>query len=102
MKKLRELLLKYVMGNLGNVFEASDEDLMNIVSPNHIGLEIGKVLEVTKDKIKIKLNKGMELHQYDAIRFLNSKKGLIVNYLYDKNNNLINSSTDICYIDNKI
>ncbi len=87
---------------LGRLFEASDEDLMNIVSPNHIGLEIGKVLEVTKDKIKIKLNKGMELHQYDAIRFLNSKKGLIVNYLYDKNNNLINSSTDICYIDNKI
>ena len=87
---------------LGRLFEASDEDLMNTISPNHIGLEIGKVLEVTKDKIKIKLNKGMELHQYDAIRFLNSKKGLIVNYLYDKNNNLINSSTDICYIDNKI
>lgn len=87
---------------LGRLFEANDEDLMNTISPNHIGLEIGKVLEVTKDKIKIKLNKGMELHQYDAIRFLNSKKGLIVNYLYDKNNNLINSSTDICYIDNKI
>ena len=87
---------------VGRLFEASDKDLMNTTSPNHIGLEIGKVLEVTKDKIKIKLNKGMELHQYDAIRFLNSKKGLIVNFLYDSKNNLINSSTDICYIDNKI
>lgn len=87
---------------LGRLFKASDQDLMNTTSPNHIGLEIGKVLEVTKDKIKIKLNKGMELHQYDAIRFLNSKKGLIVNFLYDSKNKLINSSTDVCYIDNKI
>ena len=87
---------------LGRIFEENDTDLMNSVSPNHIGLEIGKVVEVTKDKIKIKLNKDSELHQYDAIRFLNSNKGLIVNYLYDKKMNLISSSTDTCYIDNKI
>ncbi|MBQ6497243.1 MAG: U32 family peptidase [Bacilli bacterium] len=87
---------------LGRIFNANDIELMNPVSPNHIGLEIGKVLEVTKDKIKIKINPGNEIHQYDAIRFLNSNKGLIINYLYDKKNNLISSSTDICYIDNKI
>lgn len=87
---------------LGRIFDATDADLMNPISPNHIGLEIGKVIEVTKDKIKIKLNRDSELHQYDAIRFLNSNKGLIVNYLYDKKMNLISSSTDTCYIDNKI
>lgn len=84
----------------GHLFKTSIEELMNRKSPNHIGLEIGKVLEVTKDKIKIKLDK--ELCQEDGIRFLNSNKGLIVNYLYDKNMKLTNSSHDICYIDNKV
>ena len=73
---------------------------MNTKSPNHIGLQIGKVIEVTKDKIKIKLDKP--LNQQDGIRFLNSNKGLIVNYLYNKNKKLVNTATDICYIDNKV
>ena len=87
---------------VGRIFNEIDSNFMNTKSPNHIGLEIGKVLEVTKDKIKIKLNKGFELHQYDAIRFLNSNKGLIINYLYDNKMKLISSCNDICYIDNKI
>ena len=87
---------------LGRIFNASDKELMNPISPNHIGLEIGRVIEINKDKIKIKLNKNQELHQYDAIRFLNSNKGLIVNYLYDQKMNLISSSNDTCYIDNKV
>lgn len=84
----------------GHLFNCTEEELMNAKSPNHIGLQIGKVIEVTKDKIKIKLDKP--LNQQDGIRFLNSNKGLIVNYLYNKNKKLVNTATDICYIDNKI
>ena len=86
----------------GRIFNENDKELMNIDSPNHKGLEIGKVLKIKKDKIKIKLFDNNYLHQYDAIRFLNSNEGFIVNYLYDKNMNLVNSSSDICYVDNKI
>lgn len=84
----------------GHLFNCTEEELMNTKSPNHIGLQIGKVIEVTKDKIKIKLDKP--LNQQDGIRFLNSNKGLIVNYLYNKNKKLVNTATDICYIDNKV
>ena len=86
----------------GRLFSCSDEDLMNTKSPNHIGLEIGKVIDVNKDRIKIQVDK--ELNQEDGIRFLNSGKGLIVNYLYDEQGKLTNSipSGGICYIDNKI
>ena len=65
----------------GNLFKT--DDLMNTKSPNHIGIEIGKVLEVTNKYIKIKLTK--ELNQEDGIRFNESNSGMIVNFLYDKN-----------------
>lgn len=84
----------------GNLFNASASELMNSKTSNHIGLEIGKVIDITPSKIKIKLSKP--LNQQDAIRFLNSKKGFIVNYLYDEKDNLINSAESICYVDNKI
>ena len=86
---------KFTNGNLFN-----DKEFMNTDTPNHIGLEIGKVIGVEKDKIKIKLNR--RLNQEDGIRFLESGKGLIVNYLYDDKMKLISSSEDIVYIDNKI
>ena len=84
----------------GNLFKT--DNLMNTKSPNHIGIEIGKVLEVTNKYIKIKLTK--ELNQEDGIRFNESNSGMIVNFLYDKNMNLTNSvkANDIAYIDNKV
>jgi len=86
----------------GRLFNCTDEELMNIDNPNHIGLEIGKVIEVTKDKIKIQVDK--ELNQEDGIRFLQSGKGLILNYLYDESGKLTNTKTEggICYVDNKV
>lgn len=84
----------------GHLFKVTPTDLMNIKTPNHIGLPIGKVIEITPKRIKIKLNKS--LNQLDGIRFIESGKGLIVNYLYDEKNNLVSSSDNICYIDNKI
>lgn len=86
----------------GNLFKESPADLMNSSFPNHIGLPIGKVIKITKDKIIIKLDEGKTLNQYDGIRFLQNKKGFIVNFLYDKKDRLINSSTDICQVENRI
>ena len=85
---------------LGHLFGVNGKELMNWKNPNHIGLEIGKVIKVTPKKIKIKLNRT--LNQQDGIRFMESGKGFIVNYLYDENNKLVNSADDICYVDNKI
>lgn len=85
----------------GRIFDVSDSELMNTKSPNHIGLDIGKC-SIYKDKIKIELNSGVTLNQYDAIRFKNSNKGLIINFLYDEKMLLTNSCTGICYVDNKI
>lgn len=80
----------------------ASKDLVNKKSPNHIGLPIGKVLEVTDDKIIILLDK--ELNQEDGIRFLESGKGMIVNYLYDMKGKLISkgNAKQKIMLDNKI
>lgn len=86
----------------GYLFEALPQEIMNNDSPNHIGLEIGRVIEITPKFIKIQLNE--ELNQQDGIRFLKSGKGFIVNFLYDINGKLINSSPagSTCLVDNKV
>lgn len=78
------------------------DKVMNTFTSNHQGLEIGKVLEVTPKKIKIKLYNY--LYQEDGIRFKNSNLGMIVNFIYNEKNLLINkaSTGDIIYLDNKI
>ena len=86
----------------GRLFNAKVENFMNPKSPNHVGLEIGRVISITKDKIKIQLLPSYSLHQGDAIRFMNAQEGFIVNYLYDEKGNYITFSNDICYVDNKI
>ena len=86
----------------GYIFDEKPEEIINVDHPNHIGLEIGKVIGLDKEKIKIKLDK--ELNQQDGIRFLKSGKGFIVNYLYDENMKLTNSAPggSICYVENKV
>ena len=85
----------------GRLFLASDIDLMNTKSPNHIGLKIGKC-SIKDNKIKIVLDRGEVLNQHDSIRFLNSSKGMTINYLYDSKLKLCSSATGICYVDNKL
>lgn len=84
----------------GHLFNINDSNLLNTKSPNHQGKTIGKVISVNKNRIKIKLD--YPLHQEDGIRFMESKKGLVVNFLYDKNNKLTSCAENICYVDNKI
>lgn len=86
----------------GHLFSSRIDDFMNVKSPNHVGLPIGKVISVDSRRIKIRLDK--DLHQGDGIRFLKSGKGFIVNYLYNKSGLLVSSVSagDVCYIDNKV
>ncbi len=85
----------------GHLFEKKNEDLMNPISPNHIGVEIGKVIKTNK-RIMIKLTD--DLAQNDGIRFKDSNKGLVVNKLYNSKGLLINEAKkgDIVFIDNKL
>ena len=84
----------------GHLFNSKISKFMNNNRPNHIGLPIGEVISVTKDKIKIKLNRT--INQNDGIRFLNSNKGFIVNFLYDSKDRLVSSADGICFVDNKV
>lgn len=83
----------------GYLFE---DNIYNSKSPNHLGINIGKVIKVNKHKIYIKLN--CDLHQEDAIRFCQSNKGMILNKLYNENGLLVNkvSKDNIAIVDNKI
>lgn len=87
----------YTKGHLLN-----SKELVNTKSPNHIGLPIGRVIDVNDSKITILLDK--ELNQEDGIRFLESGKGLTVNYLYDMKDRLISkgSPKQKITLDNKI
>lgn len=84
----------------GHIF--SETDLINPDSPNHIGLPIGQVIHITDDKITLTLNRPLQ--QGDGIRFVESKKGMMVNFLYDQYDRLIHSGNkgQIVKLDNKI
>ncbi len=86
----------------GHLFHETNENLMNGKSPNHQGIYLGEVLDIQKDKIKIKL--ATDLHQEDGIRFSSVNKGFIVNYLYNEKGLLINSAKkgEVVFVLNKI
>ncbi len=86
----------------GYLFHSSGKQMMNILSPNHIGIEIGKVIQVTPKRIRIQLEK--ELNQGDGIRFLEEEQGMNVNFLYDLKGNLISGAKpkEIIEMDNKV
>lgn len=85
----------------GYLFNKDNTNIMNIKSPNHQGIVIGQVIDVTNKKIKIRLDE--ELNQGDGIRFIENNRGGIINFLYDEKDNLINSAKKrtIVYLDNK-
>lgn len=103
-------LKEYELNNLKKLFNRkytsgflfNDKNIVNIESPNHIGVSIGKVINIDKKKIYIKLDSD-ELNQEDGIRFKNAKCGMIVNMLYNKNDLLVNhmDKGSICAVDNK-
>lgn len=86
----------------GYLFIKKNDEFMNIESPNHQGISLGKVIKVTPKRIGIKLTR--DLNQEDGIRFLDINKGMIVNFLYNEKDMLISSakSGSVIYVDNKI
>ena len=100
-KDLEDLKSMFYRGfTKGHLF--NDEDLINKKSPNHLGSHLGKVIDVNDEKIRIELDRT--LLQGDGIRFKESNKGMIVNFLYDLKDNLINKGNpkQIVEIDNKV
>lgn len=72
----------------GFLFNATNKDLMNIKTSNHLGIKIGEVVEVNKKYVKVKLIDN--LNQGDGIRFKNAGDGMIANFIYDMSGKLIN------------
>ena len=85
----------------GYLFNNSGKKLMNIKSPNHLGVELGQVIEYNKKYITIKLKDDVK--QEDGIRLPNNE-GMILNRLYNKKLLLVNKlqKGDILVIDNKV
>jgi len=102
-EELEELQVLYNRGfTEGHLFEKKNFDLMNIKSPNHIGIPLGKVIELKNHRIKIHLERSLQ--QEDGIRFIEEEKGMIVNFLYNEKGLLIQNAKkgENVWIDNKI
>lgn len=68
-ERLNELSLLFNRGfSLGHIFNQSINDRMNHYRGNHYGIEIGEVLEVKNNKVKILLTDY--LHQNDGLRII--------------------------------
>ena len=83
-------------------FLHKDNNIMNFTAPNHLGVHIGEVTDVTKNRIKIKLNH--DLKQLEGIRFKNNNLGMIVNFMYNDKDELINKGKygDTIFLDKNI
>lgn len=83
----------------GYLFQS--DDIMNIQSPNHVGAPIGKVIQLDKKFISIRLED--DLSQGDGIRFQELGKGMMVNRLYNDKGLLTNfvKKGNVCLLDNK-
>jgi len=84
----------------GYLFNAPFNELMNIQTCNHQGVNIGKVISFDAKNIRIKLD--YDLFQNDGIRI--KDKGFIINRLYNEQGLLVNKveKGKIAVIDNKI
>lgn len=82
----------------GYIFGEDKKNITNILKPNNFGYKIGTITKKTKIGYEISLSD--ELNQQDIIRIdhNNEDVNLSISKLYDKNDNLISSSKDICYI----
>lgn len=82
----------------GYIFGEDKKNITNILKPNNFGFKIGYISKKTPIGYEITLNK--ELNQNDIIRIdhNNTDVNLTVAKMYDKDDNLISSSINKCYI----
>lgn len=84
----------------GYLFNATNDEIINIHTSNHVGVHLGKVFKVTNKYIYIKLDS--QLNQGDGIRINETNDGMIVNFLYDESLKLTSVCKNSALIDNKI
>ena len=84
----------------GYLFNATNDEIINIHTSNHVGVHLGKVFKVTSKYIYIKLD--FQLNQGDGIRINETNDGMIVNFLYDESLKLTSVCKNIAVIDKKI
>jgi len=74
----------------GFLFNEDNNNIINSFRPNHLGIEIGKVIKVKENLLTIKLNDELSIN--DGIRFVGKKdSGLIVTSMF-KNGKKINKA----------
>lgn len=73
----------------GFIFHEDNNKLTNTYRPNHMGIEIGKVITSKNNQVTIKLTD--ELYLKDGIRILDSDIGLTITNMY-KNNKKVESA----------
>lgn len=80
-----------------------DTDVMNIQTSNHLGVEIGKVIQADKSRIMVRLD-GDAIYQNDGIRFKHKNEGMMVNRLYNKKGLLTSTVNkgEVCFLDNRL
>jgi len=85
----------------GFILGTSNDDFINDDTSNHQGVKLGTVIESDDKYIKVKLDRN--IHQGDGIRFVSKNEGMICNYIYDINTNLINGAKigETILLDNK-
>lgn len=65
----------------GHIFHQKGSALMNPIRPNHMGVEVGKIIRIKKDKMQVKLS--CDLNQGDGVRILGDEdEGFRVNKIY--------------------
>ena len=82
----------------GYLFNEDKKEITNVLRPNNYGFEIGKITKFYKGMYEIKLSKTLNQNDIIRIDHNNEDVNLSVVKIYDKNSNLINKATDICYI----
>lgn len=82
----------------GYIFHEDKKDITNINKPNNYGYLIGEIIGKNKLGYQIKLTDT--LNQNDIIRIDHNGEdvNITATKIYDKNGNLINSSSTTCYI----
>lgn len=82
----------------GYIFGEDKKNITNILKPNNFGFKIGYISKKTPIGYEITLSK--ELNQNDIIRIdhNNTDVNLTVAKMYDRDDNLISSSINKCYI----
>ena len=66
----------------GFIFHEDNDNFINSYRPNHMGIEIGKVIDYKNNKMKIKLCDSLNIG--DGIRVVDSDIGLTVTKMYKK------------------